>query len=310
MALVFIIPFLLISAEFILKFVGLGEPILYDTNLSYRYYPKPNQKIKRFNSNININNFSLRSNEDWDEYSTKKKILFYGDSVTYGGSYLNNRDLFTSIICDKLNNNQKLSTCGNAGVNGYGSENIRNRIIYGDIKNENIMVVTLIGGSGFRSLVNIGSTPTFNEMPTYFPAITEFVYWGLWKVMLKLRRNDWWFEGRFDQNYLVAKNSLKNLRDTLNVISNKKILIILHPNIEQFDKIDNSNKKNLQIKYDLLKEIFLDDKNNFEVINIEDHLDNKDLDNIYYDGVHLNANGHKFFAQIIYKKINQMLVNN
>ena len=81
---------LLTLAEGMLRFVGLGNPILYNTNLSYRYYLKPNQKIKRFNSSIVINNHSLRSDENWYKELTQKKILFMGDSVTYGGSYVDN----------------------------------------------------------------------------------------------------------------------------------------------------------------------------------------------------------------------------
>ena len=299
---------LLTLAEGMLRFVGLGNPILYNTNLSYRYYLKPNQKIKRFNSSIVINNLSLRSDENWYKELTQKKILFMGDSVTYGGSYVDNHEIFSSLVCEKLNNNQKKYLCGNAAVNGYGADNIKNRIIYDDIDYEDFLIVTLIGDSGFRSLVNIGSTPSHSQMPKYFPAIKEFTYWSLWKIMSQLRRNDWWFEGEMDTNYNVAEKSLQELKKTLHEESNKnkKILVILHPNKEQFNEVSNVNKKNLTIKYNLLKKIYFSDSN-IQVIDLLNYLPRDNLNEIYYDDVHLSKMGHQFIAELIYsiiKKIN------
>ena len=44
-----------------------------------------------------------------------------GDSVTYGGSYIDNKNLFSEILCEKYVEN---SICGNLGVNGYFIDNI------------------------------------------------------------------------------------------------------------------------------------------------------------------------------------------
>ena len=44
----------------------------------------------------------MRTSEKWSEKSNKNKIIFFGDSVTYGGSIVSNQDLFTSKICKIL----------------------------------------------------------------------------------------------------------------------------------------------------------------------------------------------------------------
>lgn len=305
------INFLLFSAEYILRFIGLGQMPLYQTNLSYRYYLKPNQNLKRLEGKkIIVNDLGLRANKNWID-NNSKKILFYGDSVTYGGGYIDNDEIFSNLVCEKLNRKIKNFTCGNAGVNGYGTDNILNRMIYGDIHDEKFLVLTLIGGSAFRSLVNIGSTPSFTETPKYFPALKEFIYWLLWKTMNKLRKNDWWFEGQIDKNYLVAKKSLKNLNEHLNLLSSKKnIIVILHPNKEQLDKVNDVNKKNLVIKYNLLKEIFLNPENKFYQINLEDYLVKENYDKFYYDDIHLSLEGHNYLSDIIYKEIIKVLEKN
>ena len=101
---IFISCVLLISitlCEFYLRYIGLGDPIRYDSNYIYGYAPKENQKKQRFkNSYITINDAGLRSLNKWKNNS-KRKIIFLGDSITYGGSYVDDKDIFSSLICKK-----------------------------------------------------------------------------------------------------------------------------------------------------------------------------------------------------------------
>ena len=49
---------------------------------------------------VTINNAGLRSLNSWN--NNRKKIVFLGDSVTYGGSYIDDRDIFSHQVCLKL----------------------------------------------------------------------------------------------------------------------------------------------------------------------------------------------------------------
>ena len=49
------------------------------------------------NKTVKVNNVGLRSNKDWIK-NNKTLILFHGDSVTYGGSKLDNSELFSEKI--------------------------------------------------------------------------------------------------------------------------------------------------------------------------------------------------------------------
>ena len=66
----------------------------------------------------------MRTNSDWENIEHKYKILFFGDSVTFGGSYIDNEDLFSEKFCKLYQN----SICGNYGVNGYRLHNLNLRI--------------------------------------------------------------------------------------------------------------------------------------------------------------------------------------
>ena len=81
---------------FVAKKYGLGKPLIYEKSRILGYKIKPNQNIERRGKNININNLGMRSLNDWKE-DRNYKIIFFGDSVTFGGSIVNNSDLFSEI---------------------------------------------------------------------------------------------------------------------------------------------------------------------------------------------------------------------
>jgi hypothetical protein len=87
----------LMLSELLLKnFYGLGNPLLYDSNPLYGYRPLPNKTYHRFRGSLlKFNNLGLRAERDWDYEKKDNKVIFLGDSVTYGGSYLSNNDLFS-----------------------------------------------------------------------------------------------------------------------------------------------------------------------------------------------------------------------
>ena len=120
---IFIVIFIVLItflSELYLSYLGLGDPVRYDKNYVYGYAPKENQKKIRIKGSIvSINDVGLRSNVNWKN-TNKKKIIFFGDSITYGGSYIDDTEIFSHLVCKKL----KEYICGNAGVNAYSIINI------------------------------------------------------------------------------------------------------------------------------------------------------------------------------------------
>ena len=93
----------IVSVELLLQYsTGLGHPPLFYKNPHYGFRLRPNQNTVRFyGAKFNINNLGLRSQKDWDSI-TENKILFLGDSVTYGGNHLSNDELFSEIAVQNL----------------------------------------------------------------------------------------------------------------------------------------------------------------------------------------------------------------
>jgi hypothetical protein len=87
-------------AEVSLRLVlGLGNPVLIAPDAACNYVLKPNQNIYRFFAHTRVNRDSMRS----DEFAPIQprgtlRLMFVGDSLTYGTSRVDQRQLFTEIL--------------------------------------------------------------------------------------------------------------------------------------------------------------------------------------------------------------------
>lgn len=144
-----------VLAELYLRSLGLGYPILYYANASYRFAPQPNQKQLRLRgASVTLDSKGFRSTGDWSE-PADAKILFVGDSVTWAGTYIDDKDTFSEGVCQRLiKASGKSFTCGNTGANQYGTDNMAERIRYKDVDDESALVVTLIAADTVRGLAD------------------------------------------------------------------------------------------------------------------------------------------------------------
>ena len=283
--------------EVYLKKIGLGDPVRYDSNILYGYAPKPNQKKKRIKGSlVSINNVGLRSLNSWN--NNRKKIIFFGDSVTYGGSYIDDRDIFSHQVCLKL----KDFICGNAGVNAYSVKNIVMRSEFDDrIQNAEIYIYLLPPGDFYREYSD-SSTAHFylNNKNFFLPGIFEASSF----VFTKYDINN--FISKYDDTIIKEKDYFKLIDHSIEILQNeikekiknkKKVYIFLSN--EKNDK-NYEKKLNKYIKDKLFEKI-----SNVNLLN--DVLNN---DSFFYDeSVHLNISGHSIVAKKIYSIIQNDLIN-
>lgn len=85
-----------IILELVLRFLfGFCDSLLYQSSVKYEYIPQPNQDRYRFGAHIYYNSYSQR-NEEPD--SNKIKILGLGDSVLFGGTWMDQDSLATTLF--------------------------------------------------------------------------------------------------------------------------------------------------------------------------------------------------------------------
>jgi hypothetical protein len=297
------IPFLTISFIFLLiviseislgYFMGLGTPILYDSNLFYGYRPVPNQDIKRFRgARIKINNLGLRANENWDD-TINDKILFLGDSITYGGSHIDNKELFSYTSLKKIPKYKS----GNAGVNGWGVENIYGLIVESNFRPAKIYITTLGEDDFYRGLTRIQGMPVFNQGPNY--ALMELWYFICYNQNNK-RYKSWLYYAKDEEKKAVIEKAVKKLKEMDSVIKENhgSHLIFITPTRSQvYDKSPKEPLvRSLLMEYKIKPNYILDDLTGADV----------EEKNIFCDYKHLDNKGHEIWGKIIGRKILELL---
>ncbi len=284
----------ILSTEFLLRKIGLGNPIIYDRNLIYGYSLKPEQKVKRFQgANIIVNSIGLRNS---DEILNQKDnlLLFLGDSVTYGGSKIDNEELFTNLICKKIED----SFCGNAGINSYGILNTVLRSRYDQrLEKFNTIVFTVIEANFDHGLQRSNLAHYYmSESLTPFRAIEEAINYigAVYDINRFLsKRNN---EEKIDKDELLAsvEFAIKNLNEEIERLKkkNKKVYVFYSPSIYEI----NNNLDDIKIlKIDFIK------KNVLNLIDLTADLKKYDTKELFFDDIHLKKRGHEIYSQIIGK---------
>ena len=288
--LAFILFIALFFTELYLKKIGLGDPVRYDSNILYGYAPKINQSKNRFeNSKVTINESGLRSIKN----CKKKKIVFLGDSVTYAGSYIDDKDTFVHKVCEKLTE----FICGNAGVNAYGINNIVMRSKYDRrLQDAEIFIYLFPPGDFYREYSNSKTAHFYlNNKYFIFPAITEAISF----VATKYDINN--YISKHDDSNHNNDDKIKLINYSINILADeikdkkkqKKVFIFLSN--EKNDKNLNSNL-NKYIKENLVNKVG-------EINFLNNILDD---DRYFYDkSVQYNKEGHKVVANEIIRVITE-----
>ena len=216
---------IVILIEFFLRYMGFGYPLIY-TKDKNTFYPKSDQSVYRFKkSKITINSFGMRTNFDWNNKKNKlkNKIIFFGDSVTFGGSYIDNSELFSEKVCLKY---MIKSICGNLGVNGYNLDNIYFRIKNTD-KELYDQIIIVVGSSLDLGKSNLEDFPFYSKYDyIMLRSSIEIVNHLLFKYKLSDRYHN--------KNFTKLENT-KNF--------NGKVEVKTEDFIKLIDKISEKKKK-------------------------------------------------------------------
>jgi len=296
---VFLLVLSLAVLEIALRLLGLGDPILYDSNPVYVYgfRPLPNRTYMRFNnSRVSFNNLSLRTDEPWHD-RTSNKILFLGDSITYGGSHIDNVDLFSNRIQQELNGYQ----CGNGAVNSWGVENIYALIVESEFLPAQVYVTVLIEGDFYRGLTRCQGMPFFNRAPRL--ALEEL--WRHFCWLQNNRRYRYWTTFTDDAGTRkVVDKAVRKLVDMDSFLKFKGFThyIFISPCERQLDGSQEIDP--------LVAELLSEHK--LSVVYIQHLLDraplkSAEVPDFYQDGFHLTRKGHAAWADAIADELKRHL---
>ncbi len=294
LAVIALCALLVVAAEVAARLSGLGHPLLYEESPLYGYAPKSDQQqVRRRGALVTIGSFGLRGSRDWTE-AADQRILFIGDSVTYGGSYIDDRETFADRTCQALAVNGLANVlCGNGGVNAYGTDNMRARLAHLPFADYDAVVVTILPGDATRGMARLRSLPYFSKPLTPpLRALTEALAFGLDQVRTRLRfvRRS---SGRLEPDLArAARLSMDQLLMELRALAaqGKLVTIVYTPARRELES------ETTELDTLVWQAIA---GSGLPYLDMREALREETLDDIYYDNVHLDVQGHALYSAAI-----------
>ena len=310
----------LAAAELALRALGLGDPIVYRTNTAYRYAPRPDQRVERRRGAwVSINESGYRSTESWKKPAAFK-VLWLGDSVTWGGTYIDDRETFVELSCDRIEEEMSLeAVCGNGGVNAYGVDNMVSRLRY-DRAGDGANVVVVVAGwyDFFRGESNLSGNPwVASAPPRPVRALWDLSVYRTSLLLVFLQRGGVG-EGACDDAYgpAVAHESLEGLLQVLNEKQDegKTVLLVRNPAAhETVDAVDLSSAPwciagASELLLGLEEAIRASGVPYLDLTNAAREAVQADsAEPFFYDDVHLEVRGHRVYAHAISDRLIELL---
>ncbi len=320
----------------------------FDSNLRYRGVNniETTFKTKEFNNTIKLNDKGLRDyNHDYE--SNKYRILFLGDSMTFGYG-VEAEETYPKVLEKILNEKNNSYETINAGITAYNTaqeltyletEGLKykpNLVILGFMLND--VSGNYFEGESFEVENNklVKKYPVYNfsflsKIKNYLSTHSHFARvirknLGLWSKMdenktvwndrvIKTIAGINWNEmnASWNKTFLLI-NKMKEDLDKENI----KLLVVVLPTKEQIDDkqlkemVDEYKLNESEIKIDNSQKIIGDylKKNKIIFLDLFKDFKNADKNNDFYydyDG-HFNKNGHEFAAQIVYKRLKEIKI--
>lgn len=277
-------------AELLLRSMyGLGNPVLYRANPLYGYRPQPHQEVTRFSgARIQINNLGLRASRKWDS-SRDGRVLFLGDSVTYGGSYIDNDELFSELAVQNL----KGVESGNGGVNGWGVENVHGLLVRSEFLPARTYVTLFIPHDFYRGVTSQQAVPYWSRNPS--SALEELLQWGFFKFGQRRYRN-WASAAEPELMEKMAGISVGRLAEIDAFLRARGLnhVSYISPTIQQVLGVaDRDPFISKQLAAHSLEPIYLIRR--LQKLGLAE----SEVHALYKDNVHLTVEGHRTWASLI-----------
>lgn len=285
------------TLEITLRLWGFCDALLYNHSDKYEYIAQPSQDRYRFGAHIHYNSYSQRSAEP---DSTRKIILGLGDSVLFGGTWVDQDSLATTIF-SKETGIQML----NISAGSWGPDNCAAYLKEKGTFNAKAMILVCSSHDAYDVMSHIPVVGVYPNYPNkqYNSAIIELIDRYLFpRIKYYTLRT----KMKFDPDETIVSNivnssvkkkstqfdpgfaQLKEMADSLHI----PFIIYLHAETNEIAKGQYNEMGQEIIKWA--------DTNSVPFIN---GIQNGETTDMYKDVIHFNEKGQRHLADILIKKI-------
>jgi len=209
--------------------------------------------------------------------------------VTYGGSRIDNTELFSHLAVAEMKGFQS----GNAAVNAWGVENIYGLVVESQFRPAQVYVTVVSEGDFYRGLAQSRGLPFFNVSPRF--ALAELWYFFCTQQSNKKDKHwtDYADEAQVRRVVEKATVKLKEMDTLLRHEGRTHLLFITPASPQVLGTLE---------KDPLVQEMLM--KYGLEAVYIVDELTSYDFSDeqigaLFCDLIHLRKEGHRIWGQII-----------
>lgn len=276
----------LAAVEIALRAIGLGDPILYDNRLAYGYRPLPNQtRVRRGGAHIHVNALGARGPDVAPARAPDTtRLLFLGDSVTWGGTYVDDGELFAAVAAEVVARGGARVEWLDAGVNAWGPENVLGLVHESRGFDSSAWIVTALEDDLRREKTHAGEVPYFGRAPAF--AWEELLAFGAYRVLTAYKVA----KPAADLMALAARN-LQTYGAIVEAgrAAGATVLLVWHPTIEAVEGADEPHRDRL---------LAVGAERGARTLDLTPTYRAAGGD-VYVDGVHLSARGHRVAGEAI-----------
>lgn len=157
--------------------IGLGTPVLFRVNDLYGSFPRENQIVHRFGKVITTNGQGMRSDPLPSSHRDGElRILFVGDSVAFGTTFVDQADILTQKIKLMLRESGYTSvSVANASSPGWSPENEYKYLLYEGVFSADYVVMVYNTNDLAQKFTPYSPTPL---TPTQNPSCALIELWS------------------------------------------------------------------------------------------------------------------------------------
>ena len=294
---------LILIGEFVLRFAfGFCDALLYNESDKYEYIAQPNQDRHRFGAYIHYNSYSQRNDEP---DSTKVRVLGLGDSVIFGGTWMD-QDSLASTLFSNETGMQML----NISAGSWGPDNCAAYLKEKGTFGASAMILVCSSHDAFDVMTHV---PVVGVVPTY-PDRQYKLAWAelidryvllrikvwLWRTKVKLDPDQQVVKNIEFKNTVRQKSALfdKGFDQLLEISLEKNIPMAIYLHAEQ-DEVKAGS-------YNEMGQMIIEWAEAHGVRLVEG-LKAGEKENMYHDKIHFNEAGQRFMATQLVKMYDEYL---
>jgi hypothetical protein len=296
---------LILMAEVVLRFAGLGNPLLFVQDPEVGYFPAPNQSVRYPGRTLVTNDAGMRDTSNAAlSKNGKIRILMTGDS-TLAGTKVSNDELYSEIVERRLNEfaGGDRFEVFNMGVNAWGPRHQEAFFRKFGTFEADVLLICGPVANVFRPKYGLERLPFRPVDRPPSTAISHALYEGFWRLRERtLGAPAWAVEGPWQDSCAAqGVRSYAALADQF-IHSGAEVFLEMLParsttlgqgadpfGVRHFAPIHKTMKER-QVPANLAGAIFADVSN---------------PDEIYYDGIHFDRRGHRLYAEYLIGRLKE-----